>query len=61
MPHKYFPPKSRLPQVTRRKEFKCWLILQLQQRGATLPHDPSYKDLQAALEPMLTLRVGGEP
>jgi hypothetical protein len=61
MPHKYCPPSPRLPHVTKRKEFKCWLILQLQQCGAALPHDPTYKDLQIALEPVfarITLREG---
>jgi hypothetical protein len=53
MPHKFCPPAPRAPHVTKRKEFKCWLILQLKHRGAALPPDPSYKDLQLALEPLL--------
>ena len=60
MPHKFCPPKAKKPTVTKRKQFKCWLILQLQARGTVLPADPSYKDIQLALEPLFNA-VGGEP
>ncbi len=60
MPHKHCPPIHKKPTVTKRKQFKCWLILQLQARGAELPDDPTYLDLQKALEPVLA-GVGGEP
>lgn len=45
------------PRSRGRNRFRAWLILQLNLRGAGLPPDPPYKQLQEATRRFLVPRV----
>ncbi len=45
--------KPRLNQKRARNQFKAWITWRLNRHGAKLPHNPSYKDLQEAVERFL--------
>lgn len=61
MPHKHCPPLPRLPaewkQTKNRREFRAWLLFMLAEGGIELPPDPSYKQIQAVLEPLLVAYI----